>query len=197
MSIRLLSANGESYVGITINDTITRIAADIPAENLYNHSAYPSVEDMVEHATGEPWTRLGDSGSTWRGSTGSDQLFMAAIQAYFSSIRRSHSRDNLHPMSLEWETLIHMGTLDNQNPPPALLQQAFRHSAGLAANLLEALDDQSRCHKMLAEEVSGMQKKYATLMEFTKRKLSEGEKKVFSLLLSSIEERLMEILVGS
>jgi hypothetical protein len=50
---------------------------------------------------------------------------------------------------------------------------------------------------MLAEEVSGMQKKYATLMEFTKRKLSEGEKKVFSLLLSSIEERLMEILVGS
>jgi hypothetical protein len=90
-----------------------------------------------------------------------------------------------------------MGTLDNQNPPPALLQQAFRHSAGLAVNLLEALDDQSRCHKMLAEEVSGMQKKYATLMEFTKRKLSEGEKKVFSLLLSSIGERLMGILVGS
>jgi hypothetical protein len=86
MSTNLLAVNGDTYVGLTINNTITHFDATVPEENLYNHSPYPSIEDLVQHTTREPWVRLGDSGSTWRGATGSDQLFMAAVQAYFSQV---------------------------------------------------------------------------------------------------------------
>jgi hypothetical protein len=120
MSINLLSAHEQSFVGFTTDDVITRIPVDTPELNIYNHSAYPSVEDMVEHAMGDP-PRLGNSSVTWRGSNGSDQLFMAAVQAYFSKFRRSRSTANLHPMSLEWDTLIDMGCVDNRDPPPAIL----------------------------------------------------------------------------
>jgi hypothetical protein len=66
MSTNLLAVNGDTYVGLTINDTITRFDATVLEENLYNHSPYPSIEDLVQHATGELWVRLGDSGPTWR-----------------------------------------------------------------------------------------------------------------------------------
>jgi hypothetical protein len=145
MSTNLLAVNGDTYVGLTINDTITCLDATVPEENRYNHSPYPSIEDLVQHATRELWVRLGDSGPTWRGATGSDQLFMAAVQAYFSQVCRSWACETLHPMSLEWETLIEMATLDNRDLPLPLLKQAFRHAAGLAVNLLEVLDGQTRC----------------------------------------------------
>jgi hypothetical protein len=169
---------GETYVGLTINDTITRLDSTVPDDNLYNHSPYPSIEDLVQHATGEPWVQLGDSGSTWRGATGRDQLFMAAVQAYFSQVRCSQARETLHPMSLEWETLIEMATLDNRDPPPPLLKQAFRHAAGLAVNLLEALDNQTHCHRLLATDWDQGKQKHAALVDFTKKKLVALEKKV-------------------
>jgi hypothetical protein len=66
---------------------------------------------------------------------------MVAVQAYFSQVHHSTHREGLHLMSLEWETLIDIAVLDNQDPPPTILKQAFCHSASLAVNLLEALDD--------------------------------------------------------
>jgi hypothetical protein len=81
-------------------------------------------------------------------------------------------------MSLEWETLIEMVTLDNCDPPPPLLKQAFCHATGLAVNLLEVLDDQTRCHQLLATDWDQGKQKHTALVEFTKKKLVASEKKV-------------------
>jgi hypothetical protein len=94
---------------------------------------------------------------------------MAAVQAHFSQVRRSRVHDNLHPMSLKWETLIEMAALDNRDPPPPILKQAFRHTAGLAVNLLEALDDQTRCHRLLANDWDQGKQKHTALVESTKK----------------------------
>ena len=182
MSAQLFSVQGNTYVGFNSDDIITRIPHNTPESNLYNHSAYPSIQDMVDHATGDPWDHLGNTGLIWRGATGSDQLFMAAVQAYHSHLRRS-SRDSLHPTSLEWDTLIDMATLDNCDPPPLVLKQAFRHAAGLAVNLLEVVDDQTKCHHLLAGAFEEWKKEALKESRVMRRLVTEGDKKVRLVLL--------------
>jgi hypothetical protein len=75
-----------------------------------------------------------------------------------------------------------MGCVDNCDPPPAILQQAFCHSAGLAVNLLEAVDNGSHCHQMLAKKVETMAKQQTTLRELMKRELAQGSTKVLPFL---------------
>ena len=178
MSIQLTATNGNTYVGLHGDEVITQFDNPTPDNNLWNHTTYPSTQDMVDHATGDPWIRLGNTGPVWRGATGSDQLFMAAVQAYHARIRRSPSREGTHPMSLEWDTLIDMAVLDNRDPPPPVLKQAFRHSAGLATNLLEALDEHAKCHRMLADNVTEWKGKTKSDMEKLKRRLVDEEQKV-------------------
>ena len=180
MSIQLTAANGNTYVGQHGDEVITRFDNPTPAHNLYNHTDYPSIQDMVDHATGDPWIRLGDTGPVWRGATGSDQLFMAAVQAYHSHLRRSRDREGLHPMSLEWDTLIAMAVLDNRDPPPTILKQAFRHTAGLAVNLLEVVDKHAKCHRALADVVKEWRGKTKTEIEKMRRRLVDEEQKVCS-----------------
>ena len=81
-------------------------------------------------------------------------------------------------MSLEWDTLIDMAVLDNHDPPPPVLKQVFRHSASLATNLLEALDEHAKCHCMLADNVTEWKGKTKSDMERLRRCLVEEEQKV-------------------
>jgi hypothetical protein len=153
MSSPLLSTTNQTFQGLFPSNTIHHLPPTVtPEANLRNPSEYPSVQDMVEYALGDD-SKRDELTAVWKGVIGSDHLFISAVQAYYSGIHCNHYGGSIHPLPNEFEDLINMGTVDNCDPPSAMLQQSFHYAAGLAVNLLDLLDDNSCCHEMLAAKL--------------------------------------------
>jgi hypothetical protein len=121
MSSPLLGTNGQTFQGLFPADTIQKLIPEsTPEANLWNHSDYPTIQDMVEYALGDAakWEELV---AVWRGVSGSDRLFISAIQVYYAGILCNHHGGNIHPLPMEFSNLVDMGTVDNRDLPSAIL----------------------------------------------------------------------------